>query len=406
MSVTAIISEYNPFHNGHAYQLNEAREITGCDSIVAIMSGNFVQRGEPAIIDKYTRAHIALLNGVDVCLQIPTFATMCSAQHYAFTSVYILNKLNIADNLCFGCECGDINVIKDVAAILVNEPEQYTYLLRKELKNGHSYAASVSIALSRYCNDSYISEVLEGPNNVLAIEYVKSLLYLNSQITPVAIKRIGANHNSTKPDNATNTASASYIRSNVMNYDNYRQLISEASFDLLKSKIESNSIMYTDDFSMIFNYILCCHDKDYFKRYYGVNDVIASKLMNERFNNTLISNHISNMKTKNTSYTQLSRACFSVLTGFDLKLYNHCRKNVPFVRLLGLNKRHSGVLKQARDNTSIQLLSKWSSFKPQRRWHETLYTYEINCDNIYMNVLSGKNNLSYKNEITCNSIII
>ena len=146
MNITGIITEYNPFHNGHLYHLNSAKKNTEAHGIVCIMSGNFVQRGEPAIIDKWKRAEMALLNGVDLVLELPTFYALSSAEFFAKGSVSILNSIGVVDNLFFGSECGDVNFLYKIAKILTFESEEFKEIIKKNLGKGVSYAKAREIA--------------------------------------------------------------------------------------------------------------------------------------------------------------------------------------------------------------------------------------------------------------------
>ncbi|MEG2775125.1 MAG: nucleotidyltransferase family protein, partial [Acetivibrio sp.] len=195
MKITGVIVEYNPFHNGHQYHLQKARELTGADFIVAIMSGDFVQRGTPAVTDKYTRAHMALLNGADVVYELPSVYATASAETFAYGAVSHLNALGNIDFLCFGCESLDFSLMNNVAKILVEEPEEYRVLLRKKLAEGFSYPIARKTSLLPLLPDYPQKELLsflESSNNILGIEYMKALYRMHSSIKPFLLKREGA----------------------------------------------------------------------------------------------------------------------------------------------------------------------------------------------------------------------
>ena len=154
MHITGIIAEYNPFHNGHKYHLEETRRITGADYCIAVISGDFMQRGTPAVIDKHTRAKMALQNGADLVLELPLYYAAGSAEFFAYGAVTLLNRLGAVDSLCFGSECGSISVLSEIASLLVTEPEDYRHALQNELRNGHSFPKARSLAL-RNCSAGY-----------------------------------------------------------------------------------------------------------------------------------------------------------------------------------------------------------------------------------------------------------
>lgn len=203
MTITAVIAEYNPFHNGHAYQLAKARELTGADYLVVIMSGDFVQRGAPAILDQHDRAELALLGGADLILQLPCHFALGSAQHFARGAVSLLTALGCVDFLCFGSEYGDTAPFLELADVLLHEPEEYRELLSGLLRNGLSFPTARAQALSAYFSDSAsfsslskeeLDTFLKEPNNILGIEYVQALLLSQSRIRPVTIRREGSGY--------------------------------------------------------------------------------------------------------------------------------------------------------------------------------------------------------------------
>ena len=186
MKVTGIIAEYNPFHQGHAYHLARARELTGADRLLVVMGGNFMQRGEPAIVDKYARAEMALKNGADLVLELPAAAATGSAEYFAEGAVELLDASGVVDALCFGSELGKLAPLEKAAALLLEEPEEYRQRLREELKRGKNFPEAREIALSAF--------FLSAPNNILAIEYLKALKRRKSSIEALTIPRLGNYH--------------------------------------------------------------------------------------------------------------------------------------------------------------------------------------------------------------------
>ena len=190
MNVFGVIAEYNPFHNGHKFQLEIARDL-GATHIVAVMSPNFVQRGEPSITDKFYRAKAAVKSGIDLVLELPTTYALSSAEMFAFGGVYILDKLQIIDNLIFGAETDDIKILENIVKCL--ESDALKKKLTEILKKGYSFPKSRQIALENFIDKTIINEI-EKPNNILAIEYLKWIKRLKSNIKPVLIKRKGTIH--------------------------------------------------------------------------------------------------------------------------------------------------------------------------------------------------------------------
>lgn len=193
MTAVGVICEYNPFHNGHKYHLEKAREITGADIVVALMSGNFVQRGDVAVFDKKIRANAALLNGADLVIELPAVMSLCSAERFASASVEILNALSAIDFISFGAENADTALLENIAKILCEEPPLFKTLLAENLNKGMSYATARGEVISSLLPEA--KETMASPNNILAIEYLKALLKSNSSAQPTVIKREGSGYN-------------------------------------------------------------------------------------------------------------------------------------------------------------------------------------------------------------------
>ena len=170
MNVTGIITEYNPFHNGHLYHLTEAKKATNADAIVCVMSGNFVQRGGPAIIDKWKRTEMALNNGVDLIIELPTYYAVSSAEFFAKGSVSILHNLGIVNNLFFGSECGDVEKLSEISKTLVNEDDKFKTLIKEHLSKGDTFAKAREKSLIEYLKDDAINNIVTSSNNILGID--------------------------------------------------------------------------------------------------------------------------------------------------------------------------------------------------------------------------------------------
>ncbi|MDR2167605.1 MAG: nucleotidyltransferase family protein, partial [Clostridiales bacterium] len=204
-----IIAEYNPFHNGHKFHLEAAKRESSAENIVVVMSGNFVQRGEPAIICKFVRARAALLGGADIVLELPINFATASAEGFARGAVYILEKSGIIDALAFGCENNDLGILSEIANFLVNETEDFKAALRANLRQGKSFPVARAAALEQFSQ-----EVLVAPNNILAIEYLKALRKFNSAIVPFGVARKGVGHHG--KELVGSFASASALRREIL----------------------------------------------------------------------------------------------------------------------------------------------------------------------------------------------
>ena len=227
--VTGIIAEYNPFHNGHAYQIQKARELTGCDFVVVVMSGDFVQRGAPALFDKYTRTKMALLGGADLVLELPVWASSASAEFFAAGAVSVLEGIGCTDFLCFGAEDEKLSKMQKAVELLANENTEFQKQLRDVLKTGLSFPAARKQALSGFLTEEE-SSILDKPNNILGIEYLKALKAKNSSIEPVIVKREGQGYHGQELSHGF--ASASGIRSALKTWETGNSMRKFLSFSM------------------------------------------------------------------------------------------------------------------------------------------------------------------------------
>src|SRR5690554_4412644 len=189
MKVVGIIAEYNPFHNGHQHHILEAKKQTGADYVIVVMSGNFVQRGAPSIINKYSRAKAALESGADLVFELPVIYSTASAQYFSLGAISLLDKLGLVDYVCFGSESGDIESLTYIAKYLHNNSYEYNKDINNLMKNGITFPEARQIAIKNN-NNTIDDNVISSPNNILGIEYIKAILELNSNIIPVSISRI------------------------------------------------------------------------------------------------------------------------------------------------------------------------------------------------------------------------
>lgn len=198
MAAAGIICEYNPFHKGHLYHIEQTRLLTGADDIICVMSGNYVQRGEPAILDKWLRTSMALEAGASLVLELPTYYACASAEFFAFGAVSLLQHTGITDFLCFGCEEDRSHIFQAAAAVLYEEPAPYRSALKTYLSQGFGFAAARARALHHCLSQQYPNvnwqSLIEHPNNILAMEYYKALLRLHSPIQPVPVQRMSGGY--------------------------------------------------------------------------------------------------------------------------------------------------------------------------------------------------------------------
>lgn len=364
MNITGVIVEYNPFHNGHLYHLNKTKEITDCDGIIAVMSGHFVQRGSPALLDKWTRAKLALLNGVDLVLELPTIYSTSSAEFFAYGATSLLDGINIVNNLCFGSELGNIDIILKTSKILQEEPLSFKEDLKNFIDKGISFPNAREKALINFMrkekNSFDFNNVLCLSNNILALEYCKNLFKINSNIKPFTVKRQGSHYNCLHlRDNLSSaTAIREYIGNNE-NLDNLVKSVPETVLNMLKNfQNEQCKFPFEED---MFTYI----KHKYFSNTGSIENLpdVSEGIHNRIYRaldtcNTL-KEAMDMIKTKRYTYTRIKRILCHYFIGMDMINSDELRrKPCPYVRILGFNRKGQDILKLIKKSSNIPIINK------------------------------------------------
>ena len=355
--VLGIVSEYNPFHNGHLHHLEYSKKITNSSFTIAVMSGNFTQRGDTALVDKWTRAEMALKSGVDLVIELPTLYSISSAENFADGAVKILNSLGIIDYISFGSEIGELAPLNDVASILYKEPKEFSNLISKQLKSGLSYAKARELAVSMYFGSSKkYKEVLENPNNILGIEYLKALKKHRSPIEPITVKRDYSDYNSKSVKNGITSATA--IRTMIEEGKNIHYVVPFETYELMEQKQEAKEIVKN----------LSVFEKEiiYILRKMTVQEIAALPDVSEglefrikeaaNLSNTLES-LLYNIKTKRYPETRIRRILLYALLGIKEKDINMSKRITPYIRVLGFNKHGKRIISAiAANNPRLKII--------------------------------------------------
>lgn len=403
MKTVGIICEYNPFHNGHLYQINKAKELTGADFVVAIMSGNFVQRGTPSIIDKHTRTKICLENNIDLVVEIPVHFATASAEYFAFCAISILNKMNIIDYICFGCEYDNLEVLGDIAEFLVNEPEKYTEMLKSHMRNGLSFPKSREAAIKKHFHYNFdISEIISSPNNILAIEYLKAIKKLNSKIKPVGVKRIGSGYNEQglKGEFSSATSIRNYIKNSPETINELEYTVPYKVKDVIKYPI------FEDDFSLLLGNRLSSADTT--MDIFSVNESLGKRINNLKNNFTGYSSFSNELKTKNITLTSVNRALLHILLDIkDSDVQDYLNDGSSYyLRILGFKKASSKLLTELKARTKLPIISKISDYDSILEGHgKNMLKKNLEADNLYRLVLMNKFQTIIPNEYKTGIII-
>lgn len=362
--ILGIIAEYNPFHNGHLYHLENSKKITNCEYSIAIISGNFTQRGSTSIVDKWEKTKMALFNGIDLVLELPTLYSISSAENFAEGSIKILNSLNIIDFLSFGTETSDINLLNNVAEILYNEPNTYKNSLSEELKKGLSFPKARENALLNYLNNKDYSNILSSPNNILGIEYLKALKKYNSDIKPVCIPRYEVQHNSINISN--NIASATTIRELLSNTDfnKLKNLLPSSTYSILTENINSHHIVSDINiFSKEIIYTLRKMDIKEIANLPDVSEGLEFTIKNAVNSCNNIYDILNKIKSKRYTQSRIQRILlYSLLdiTKNDMKI---SKDIIPYVRVLGFNNNGKKLISEIyKRNPNINMITSVKKF--------------------------------------------
>lgn len=364
--VLGIIAEYNPFHNGHLYQIEEAKKQTGADYVVAVISGNFAQRGDTSLVNKWIKTEMAINNGVDLVIELPTVYSISSAENFAEGAIKILDSLKVVDTLCFGTETGDFAALNNIANVLFNEPKEYVSLLNHELGKGVSYPKARENALMMYLNDiKRYANILSGPNNILAIEYLKAIKRLKSDLKPFSIQRKKVYYNDEKI--VDEFASSTAIRKLVAReqFDEIRKVMPTSSYMLLKEEIKRGN--YILDISKFEKEILYNLRKMTVKEIAELQDVVeglefAIKNAANSCNN--IMDLINIIKSKRYTQTRIQRILLYALLGITKKDMQNAKKITPYTRILGFNRKGRELLSEiANTNRKINIITSVKKFE-------------------------------------------
>ena len=417
--VLGIIAEYNPFHNGHLYHLETSKKLTDADYTVAIISGNFTQRGSTSIVDKWSKTKMALENGIDLVIELPVLYSISSAENFADGAIKILNSLGIVDYLSFGAETSDISILNNIANILCSEHEEYKNLLSIELEKGLSFPKARENALLDYIKNTddnvpenriidfeKYSKVLSSPNNILGIEYLKALKKYKSSIKPVCISRFKSEYNSSSF--SENIASATAIRELIKNknFDTIKNVIPLVSYSILMDCINSGCV--APDLNCFEKEIIFTLRKMSIEEIFNLPDVsegleFSIKKAVNSCNN--INNFLDIVKSKRYTVTRLQRILLYALLGIskeDIQLSKKVEK--PYVRVLGFNDNGKKLVSEiATKNPELKLITSVKKFvdSNSNKDLQIIFAKDVWATDVYS--LAFKNNslanLDFKNRV-------
>lgn len=387
-NVLGIIAEYNPLHNGHVFHIEQSQNISDADFTICIMSGNFIQRGNTSLINKWTKTEMAISNGIDLVIELPTVYATSSAEIFAQGAIKILNALSIVDTISFGVETDDIGTLNKIATVLYEEPKEYITLLNYELSKGSSFPKARENAMLMYLKDiSKYSGILSCPNNVLAIEYLKALRKTKSYIKPILIKREKVNYNDTNiiDQFASSTAIRNLVKSNKFN--EIKKIMPESAYNLLREDFKRGN--YVQDIFKFEKEIL------YELRKLSVSEIASYPDVSEGLEYSLkkAANSCNNLydliklvKSKRYTLTRIQRILIHILLNIKEKDIDIAKKTLPYARILGFNDRGKSLISEiCRKNPKLSVITSVKRFMDlsNNRTLKNMLEKDILATNIY-----------------------
>jgi predicted nucleotidyltransferase len=390
--VLGIIAEYNPFHNGHMYHLQKAKEQSGAQYCICVMSGNFVQRGNTSIVNKWKKAEMALLNGVDLVIELPTIYSVASAEGFSLGAIKLLNNLKIVDAISFGTETSDFAALNNISSIVNEEPMKYKSILNSELKKGLSFPKARENALMLYLNDNKrYDNILNTPNNILAIEYLKALKKIKSTIQPIPIKREKVYYN----DNVIvdEFASATAIRKLLKNeeFSEIRKVVPKSTYQILKKETElGNVVLDLSRYEKEIIYNLRRMTVSEIAELPDVNEGLEHSLKNAANYSNDITNLINIVKTKRYTVTRIQRILICALLGITKRDVGMAKKAEPYIRVLGFNEKGKELISRINKQnpkatviTSVKKFQDKNNNNKNSKIYKRLLDIDIFSTNVY-----------------------
>ncbi len=386
MKVAGVIAEFDPFHNGHAFFLRRVRELTSADFIIAVMSGDFTQRGNIAVAGKRLRAESALKNGADIVIELPVHFATATAELFATGGVSLLDALGCVDVLCFGTESDDIEPLKSLAAVLGDETEAFKESLTSHLKEGMSYPAARMAAVIDTAGipedvtgitEDRIKEIMSKPNNILGIEYMKALHRTGSDMAVVNVRREAVDHDAVNTYGAYSSArNIRQILKDTHSLDAVVGYLPENTLPLLREHFDIDWPVFDDDMSSLMKYRLLMEDETSLMQYADMSTDLARRIIKRRPDFISVTQFTELIKSRNLTYTRISRALlhmFLSVTKEDMKLFDHSHAvpgeesrhfpDMGYVRILGFRKEASGLIDMIKERSGLPVVFRSAEYE-------------------------------------------
>lgn len=376
MNIYSLVCEFNPLHNGHAYLLNSMKN-SGASHIIAVMSGNFTQRGEPAAIEKHFRTKAALLNGADVVIELPVAYALSSAERFAQGGISLIKATGCTGSVFFGSECGDIAALCKVCDAF--EGQDFKTVLAGYLKKGENYVTAQENAI-KDLHGAELSQIIKTPNNILAVEYIRALRALNCSAKPQTIKRSGTNHDSTEA--VGSFASASLLRERIQNGEHQlNNYMPSSAFDILNRAIESqNGISRLSNIDSVVLYKLLTMNDEEYSLLPEISEGIENRLKKAVYISKSTEQILENAKTKRYTLARLRRLLMCAVLGIT---ESDAVSPPQYIRILGFNENGREVLRKMRKTSTLPIVMKAGDVSKLSDLGKKAFALETNADNIY-----------------------
>ena len=385
--VLGIIAEYNPFHNGHLYHILKSKELTKDDYVIALIGGNFTQRGESSIVDKWTKAEMAIAGGADLVIELPTLYSVSSAENFADGAVKILNSLKVVDHLSFGAEYQELNKLNIIANVLYEEPKEFKAFLSDELSKGVSFPKARENAILSYLKDFSYKNILSETNNILGIEYLKALKKYRSRIKPVLVPRKDSGHLTTDYTGSISSSTAIRNMLKTGQTTNLKNALTPSSYTILREEIsKGHFVIDFSKFEKIALYNLRLMSLDDIKKLPDVSEGLEHLIKKAALSCNTVSDFVNIVCSKRYTKTRIRRILLYSLLGITKKDIDISKKIVPYVRVLGFNDKGKNLVSQIkRKNPGIKIVTSVKKFidSNSNKNLQALINKDILATNVY-----------------------
>lgn len=370
-NVLAVIAEYNPFHNGHLNHLKKSIDITNSEFVIALMSGNFVQRAEPAIIDKWARAEMALSAGCNLVIELPSIFAISAAEDFAFGAIKLLSDMKVVDFLSFGSKSGDIRKLETLADIFIEEPEDFMYYLDSNLKEGMAYSKAINEAIKSYLRSPEYVEILNDPNNILAIEYIKQIKKQQFSVTAITVKRENSDHNSKE---LSDFASGTSIREAILSSKDISHAVPKTTFEIIESNKSLINTLSNSAYESILFYKIRKMSIQELKDIKDVTEGIENRIKKAAYISASYDELIENIASKRYTNTKVRRILLNILLDITKKDIEIAKKSKSYIRVLAFDDKGKYLIsKMAEANPKLDIVVSVSAFEKNNRNREKKY---------------------------------